>query len=173
MSKEIEIKILEINPIEIKKHLRASKAKFIKEVFQKNYFFENSFTKKNHVAVRLRCEGYETTLTIKSGFKILNNHKTVDEHESGFSSPELAEKMLENLGLKLIRYLEIKREYWKFYSCSIEICKIPKIPVYLEIEGSQKNIAKVADFLGFSKKDYFPGQIMKHYRRTEKILKFT
>jgi adenylate cyclase class IV len=191
--KEIEVKILEIDVKKIRTWLKNNKAKFVKKVFQQNQFYKNKYTIKNNVIVRVRTEKFNSStgsntdlsngsrntpkiysskeqksiLTIKSNKKIIRNHKVFDEYEL-ISNYDNITKMLHAMGLKLWGITEIKREYWKIYDCSVEICKLPNIPEYIEIEGSEKNISKVATGLGYSSKDFMPKNILKHYNIHEK-----
>ena len=172
MNKEIEIKILEINPNKIKKILKKNKAKFIKRVLQKNVVYDNAYTKSKGVTVRLRKEGKEVSFTIKSPKKVVRGHKVREEYETNLENFEVGEKMLIGMGLKKIAETEAKREYYKWDKCSVEIVKMPKIPVFLEIEGLEKDIAKVVKKLDYSKKDYFSGYPPVHYKISFKKLVF-
>lgn len=169
---ETEVKILEIAPEITRKLLRKNNAEFIKKVFQKNFFYENESSKSSGITVRLRKEGDETILTVKERIRIINNHKVRKEHETKVSF-EAAKKILKALGFKSADYIELKREYWKLKNCSVEICEMPKMPVYLELEGSETSIKEAAGMLGYGSEDYFSGNIMKHYKIKEKTLRFT
>jgi len=169
---EIEIKILEIQPNKIKKILKQNNAKFIKKVLQTNIIYDNSHTQNKGITVRLRKENNNTIFTVKSKTKIVNGHKIREEYEIETDDFKSIEKMLELIGLKMSAYTEAKREYWKLFDCSVEIMKMPKIPTFLEIEGKEKNIIKVAKLLGFSEKDYFAGYPPVHYKVDFKNLRF-
>ncbi len=170
--KEIEIKILEISPVKIRNMLKKNKAKFVKRVLQKNNIYSNFSAKRKKTLVRLRQEGSNCWLTVKGPKKIINNHKVRKEYEMKIKSFEFGEKMLNLLGFKKISHDERKREYYKLKSCSVEIIKLPKIPIFLEIEGNEKNILKVANLLGYSEKDYFNGHPQDKYKIKDKFLEF-
>lgn len=169
--REVEVKILDINGARINHLLRKNKAKFVKNVFQQNLIYENAYTKKYGIVVRIRKENKHCILTIKSPMKIINRHKVRDEFETkvNFST---AKNLLKIFRLKLNGLSEIKREYWILSGCSVEICQLPRIPPFLEIEGTQRNIKKAANQLGYSKKDYFPEFILDHYKIKSRFLKF-
>lgn len=171
MNNEIEIKILEINPKKIEAALLKNKAKFIKRVFQKNAYYETEDTKKSKVFVRLRREGKNCWLTAKSPQIIKNNHRIRKEYEMQLPSFKFGHELLTLLEFKQALISEAKRKYYKLFSCSVELVTLPKIPTYLELEGSEKNILKVARLFGYSKKDYFADSILKAYKiKTNKIV---
>ncbi len=169
---EIEIKILEIDPNKIRRILRLNKAKFIKKVLQKNIIYENPYTKSKGLAVRIRREGKYTNFTVKSKVQFIKGHKIRREYETEITDFKALEKILELIGLKRSSYAEAKREYWQLFGCSIEIMKMPKIPVFIEIEGAKKNILKIVKLLGYSEKDYFIGYPPVHYKVDFKDLRF-
>lgn len=147
MFEEIEIKILEINPQKIRAILKKEKAKFIKKVLQKNVFFANDYIKNKKIVVRIRCDNKNCWLTIKSPPKIINNHKVRKEYELKLQNFTFGEQMLALTGFKEVGLYEAKREYYQLNHCSIEIILLPQIPVYLEIEGSEKETQKGTDHL--------------------------
>ena len=164
---EIEIKILEINVENLRSILKKNKAKFVKKVFQKNMFYANEHTRKIGAYLRIRREGNNAFLTVKEKKRIVNNHVIRAEHEMPVDF-ETTTKIVELLGLSKVGISEVKREYWSIYGCSVEFCHIPGVPIFLEIEGNEKNIQRVAKLLGYSKKDYFTGFILKRYGITSK-----
>jgi predicted adenylyl cyclase CyaB len=168
---EIEVKILEINPSRIRKILKRIGAKLVKDVFQQNSFYLNKHTAKNKITVRVRREPKNTFLTIKANRRVVRGHKVMDEYEMP-ADYDVIVNILTNLGLKEFGVIEIKREYWRLNDCSVEICEVPKIPIYMEIEGSERNIAIVAKKLGYSSKDYVAGSIYKYYHVKKKFLRF-
>ncbi|MBT3405033.1 class IV adenylate cyclase [archaeon] len=170
--KEIEIKILEIDEKNIRKILKNKKAKLIKKILQTNIIYSDKDTLEEGITIRLRKEGKKTYFAIKLKKKIVRGHKVRKEYEMEISSFKIAESMLKSLGLKISSYIEIKREYYQLNNCSVEIIKMPQIPFYLEIEGKEKNIEKVAKILGYSKKDYFLGFAPIYYKVGFKDLRF-
>lgn len=169
--KEIEVKILEVDVSKIRKTLKDNHAKFVKKVLQKNHMYGNEHTRKNDVVVRIRREGKNTIFTIKGRKEITNNHKVRDEYELCMDY-DMISNMIKLLGLKLRYSLEMKREYWNIGGCSVEICQLPKLPAYIEIEGSAKGITKVAKMLGYSEKDFFNDSFLKHYGLKDVSLRF-
>ena len=170
--KEVEIKILNINPSKIKNIVLKNGGKKIRKVFQKNVFYENQITKKKGIVVRIRQEKQNFWLTLKSPMQIQKGHKVRKEYELNIDSFEFAEGMISLLGLKQIGIGECKREYFKLKNCIVEIIEMPKIPTFLEIEGSEQNILKVAKILGYSEKDYVAENVLDIYRIKTRFLQF-
>jgi len=168
---EIEIKILEINTRKVRKILK-EKAKFVKKVFQRNIIYDNDYTKKKGVTVRLRKEGKKTIFTVKSPIEIVKGHKVRKEFEIEDCDFKEMEKILSLIDLKKVMVGEARREYYNWHGCSVEIVEMPKIPVFLEIEGSERDILKVAKKLGYSEKDYFAGYVLGYYKIKSKKLVF-
>ena len=109
--------------------------------------------------------------TVKGKAKFSHNHKIRDEYEFSVNY-DSAVDMVKTLGFKLIRSLELKREYYVLKNCSVEICQLPGIPPYMEIEGSQKDISTVTKILNYSNKSYIAENILKYYKIKVKHLKF-
>ncbi len=170
--KEIEVKILDIEPSNIRKILKNSGAEFIKKVFQKNYLYKNKYTKHRDLTVRIRLEDNQAILTVKSKAEFIRGLKVREENETEIGCFKTAQKIMGMLGLENVSMSEIKREYWKLNNCSIEICKMANIPQFLELEGSEKNIQKTVKTLGYSTKDYYSHSIAKAYGIKSKIWKF-
>jgi adenylate cyclase, class 2 len=170
---EIEVKILNINPNSIRKDLKKYHAKFVKKVFQQNILYANAYTKKSKIVVRVRREKENnyTLLTIKANRRFVQGHKLADEYETFVDYSNIV-SILETLGFKRSGIGEVKREYWKLKGCSVEICILPKIPPFIEIEGSAKNILFVAKLLGYTEKDYYPNTIFHRYKIKTKYLRF-
>ena len=170
--KEIEVKILEINPKKLREILKRKKAKLIMpKNKQGNYFYSNSEIEKKGV-IRLRTNISGQTITIKSKLEFSKGHKIMKEFETKVENIKEIMKGFEMLGLKQIGCVEVIREDLKLYNCLISLVKMPKIPYYVEIEGTKKNILKVTKLFGYSKKDYHPELIYGKYKIKTKFLKF-
>jgi len=168
---EIEVKILEIDSGSIRKLLKKNGAKFVKKVFQQNFRYYNTYTKKSHIVVRVRKENKRAILTIKANRRIINNHKVMDEYETPVDFKNIV-PILKILGYKEFAITEMKREYWMIHNCSVEFCIVPQIPEFLEIEGAPKDLDYVARMLGYSHKDYVVDELHKHYPVKTKYLRF-
>jgi len=115
-----------------------------------------------------RTEGKNVTITIKGKLRVVDNHKVRKEINFPLKNLKEAQEFCDLIGVKHTSTVEIKREYYKFYNCSVEIVQWPTIPPYMEIEGSPSNILKVAKLLGFSKKDFFPRRVEDYYKGLKK-----
>jgi predicted adenylyl cyclase CyaB len=170
--KEIEVKILEVNPEKLRDILRNKKAKLVMpKNLQGNYFYVNKEIDKKGV-IRLRTNNLGNTIAFKSKVKFSKGHKVMNEHETKVDNMKEVIDGLEMLGLKQIGCVEVIREDWKFYNCLISLVKMPRIPYYVEIEGSEKDILKVAKMLGYSEEDYYPEMIYGKYKIKTKFLRF-
>lgn len=169
---EVEIKILEINPRKIRNLILENEGKRVKKVFQKNVYYENMITRREGIVVRVRQENHNFWLTIKSSMSVKNGHKVRKEYELRVVSFEFADEMISLLGLKKVGVHECKREYFRLNDCMVEIIEMPKIPAFIEIEGTERNILKVARMLGYSEKDYVTGYVLDIYNVKTSVLKF-
>lgn len=173
---EIEVKILDVDAEKIRRILHDNNAEFIKNVFQRNTIYSNDHTEKEKVAVRLREEKNKdkntTMLTVKAPVKIVNNHKTRKEYEIIIPSFDFGNEMLKLQGFKIIGISEAKREYYKLNNCFVEIIKMPNVPTFIEIEGDEENILKVAKSLGYSEKDYDARNVLEIYELESNYFKF-
>lgn len=169
--KEVEVKILEIDKNRILTILKKNNAKLIMpRNRQVNSFYENNDSVGKTVRIREDANG--NTLAIKSKLKVVKNHKVMKEYETKVSDVRALEQGLILIGFKLIGRAELYREDWRISNCVVSIGEFPKIPPYIEIEGSEKNILKVAKLLGYSERDYFPKSILDAYKIKSKFLVF-
>jgi len=154
--KEIEVKILDVNPMKVRKVLSENGARFVKRVNQVAVYYGGNQL-KNEV-LRIRKEGPISTITYKALPKNIGKrasaYKVAEEIELEIGDFDKARKMFKLCGFKEIGKVNMRREYFKLGGCSVEIIKIKGIPHYLEIEGKKSNILKVAKKLGFSRKDF-------------------
>jgi len=169
---EIEIKILEVDKNEILKKLQENNAKIIKKVFQKNYVYETAYTKENKILVRIRDEGDDVFITIKGPGIIEDNVKIREELEFNVKDEKKIKRMLELMGFKNTKYYEYKREYFKLEGCTVEIIEAPKIPIFLELEGSKEEIVNAANILGYEESDFYNGKIYEKYEGYTTNLRF-
>ncbi len=76
-------------------------------------------------------------------FKIRKEFETIVEN------PEMAIEILKGLGYLPVLQYEKRTELWKYGGTEIYIEELPEIGCFMEIEGTEKNIKKVAKTLGF------------------------
>lgn len=164
MKTEVEARILEVNVSELIERLEKIGAKFINNYNQKRYIYDFNPV-QNGKWIRLRTDGEKTTLTIK---EIKNDRiDGTKELEIEVSDIESTNLILEELGYKARSYQENKRTRYIYNDIEIDIDSWPKIPTYVEFEGTdEQELLKFVNMLGFTKDDlitYGVSKIYNHY----------
>ncbi len=164
MSKEIEVKFLDINVEQIRQKLQQNNAKMIQPMtLMRRFVLKNQALKDKNAWLRIRDEGHQKTMT----FKQLNQQSIdgVTEFEIKIDDIEQAVEIIKHLGFTNISYQESKREIWQIDDVEIVIDQWPWINYYLEIEAdSPEKVYATAELLGFDKKDAKFGDVMTVYR---------
>lgn len=133
---EIEIKFLDIDPVEMEKRLIAVGAKKEWSRLFEEWIYEKDEWLSVWGRVRVRNDGHKTTVSYKETLR-----------DSGLGNPEIEFEsdnlssifiFLEKMGLKKVRHQQKKRTHFVFDGLFMDIDFWPKIPPLLEIEGSQK-----------------------------------
>jgi adenylate cyclase class 2 len=182
--KEIEIKILEINPKEIEKKIISLGGTKIGSYFVKENFYDfpNHKLKATWSILRLRTLGKKTEFTFKHATKKMMTSTLAvrEEIQTEVSDAKELEKIILALGLVLVRSREKKRTSFilgktKANQVCIEIDKYPGVPSYLEVEGNEKSIPDAVKALGFTMKDatnLTSSKVLKKYGKNTDFLKF-
>lgn len=149
MQTEIELKILDINPIELTKKLVELGAKETGHKFQRRYVYDIVKGDESQW-IRLRDTGEKIELTYK---KIHDDSITgTQELEIDVSDFAATNQLLEKLGYKAKAYQENRRTSFTLNNLSIEIDEWPKLRPYLEIEGQdEKSVYSLVEQLGYTK----------------------
>lgn len=170
---EIEGKFLEINIADLRKRLKANKAKKIhKMILYKRYVFNLLNGEKGFI--RTREENNAVTITVKTYPK--NSKYALESEISVNGTLEQSRDFLLSQGYKIKAYQETLREKWSLGDClEIAIDSIPGIPTYVELEcKNEKEIKRVAGLLGldYSKIEYgaFDKQFADYYGLTKEQL---
>ncbi|MBI3952836.1 MAG: class IV adenylate cyclase [Candidatus Doudnabacteria bacterium] len=170
--KETEVKILEINPKDVKKRLERLGAKniFEGEVVWTAFDFADKSFSQQEILIRLRKKGKEAELTLK---RLLSRTKvkTSDELNIVVGDYEAAKNFLLAIGLKeKFGYpLHKHRISYLLDDVRFEIDTFSEFPTYLEIEA--KNAETINEYvgkLGFSTNDIKPWgtrEVFNHYRK--------
>jgi adenylate cyclase, class 2 len=168
--KEIEVKILEVNKVEIVKKLESFGAKkiFDGKIIGSYFDFEDGRLKKQDKLLRLRKKGDITELTLKQKL-ICKKAKIAEEQEVIVSNHEMMKKILFSIGLKEIAVFSKHRISYGLDNVHFEFDSFPNIPEFLEIEAKtvselEKHIKK----LGFSMKDakaWSGRDVINHYKK--------
>lgn len=153
--KEIEVKILEVDKNEIIKKLESFGAKQTFEGSMKVCFFDfpgDKLREKNK-RLRLRKAGGKTQITLKSNIK-KGDAIICDEYETEIKDQEIALKIFDELGLKIIREYEKYRTSYAIDKMFFEIDEIQGCPTYIEIEGpSVEMVYEWVEKLGYEASD--------------------
>jgi adenylate cyclase class 2 len=165
--REIEVKVLEIDPAGVENKLRKIGARLVFDRKLRTVFLdnENALAEKKAL-VRLRDDGRNTVLTYKKHIeqKKVRKSREIEVKVSDFNQML---KILKSLGFsKKSEYFK-KRKHFVLDEMVFEIDSVAGIPDYLEIEGpSERDVLRYAKILGFSKKDvknWTGRQLAEHY----------
>lgn len=175
-NKEIEIKIRLVDKGKIKKKLLSFGWKMEKIVFQQEYRItdaENTLGEKG-IFPRVRKEGEKSVFTIKVNpdGKVNENDKSIRyfnrlEYDIEVEDAKKMAEILSIIGLTEQRILEKYREIWKKddeKELSIVIDSL-KFGDYMELEGSEGKIDKMAERLGLSNEERITLAYWRVYRK--------
>lgn len=146
---EYEVRVLEIDKDEIQGKLKELNAILIEDVFQKRYVYDFKPAVPSKW-IRLRTNGSKTTLTIKNvESSNIDGTKEVEIEVSDFNATN---EILGELGYSPRGIQENKRIKYDLNGVEVDIDTWPKIPTYLEIEGtSEEEVYNVLQLLGIPK----------------------
>lgn len=152
--KEIELKILNIDGVKLRKGLRKLGAKrVLTPVLVREVFLEQAGVPvegRAYSSFRLRSVGTKCELTVKVR-KSDKKYSVHDEFEVNVSGFDETLKLLNALGFRVFRRREKVREEWKLGGVKVEIDEYPKMLPYMEVEGrSRKAVERFLKSLGVS-----------------------
>ena len=151
MHTEYEVRILEIDPAEVIRKLEELHAELLWDRVQRRYVYDFHPVDKNRW-VRLRTNGDKTTLTIKN--LVTSEIDGTQEIEIEVSDFERTNLLLKELGYEPKGYQENRRIQYNLNGVEVDIDYWPKIPTYLEIEGSSEDaVYHALSVLGYSRDD--------------------
>jgi adenylate cyclase, class 2 len=141
-NREIEARFLEINKDDLVKKLRALGANDLGEILLREIiFYDRALAwRKDGQFIRLREAGGKVTLAYKH-----HKHRTVDgttEIELTVNDAEKAEAFLEIAGFVAYRHQEKRRHTFQLGDITIDIDTWPRVPTYVELEGSSEEVLK-------------------------------
>ena len=137
--KEVEVKVLSIDPDAVeKKLLELGAEKTFSELMTVRYFDKkNGDIRKKGDLLRVRKFGDERTeVCYKTNKRVENGFKVCDEYNLSGESFAEAVKLFENLGYKVTCAYEKKRTTFLLNDLEIVIDQYPQIPPFVEIEGT-------------------------------------
>ncbi len=144
--KEIEVKILEIDPAKVEKKLIDLGAKkTFSGIVRVRYFDKNGEIKKKNDLLRVRqfCadkdgQKEKTEVCYKANKHTKNGYKVCDEYNLQGADFDESVAFLENLGFEITCSYEKKRTVFKYKNLEVVIDEYPKIPPFIEIEGADE-----------------------------------
>ena len=142
MEKEIEVRVYDIDKDELIKKIEKLNGKFINNYEQIRYVYDFNPVKENKW-IRLRTDGFKTTLTIKEYTSSKING--VNELEIEVSDMEKTNLILEKLGYKKRSVQENKRTRYILNDVEIDIDTWPYLKTFVEFESKSKE--KIYDVL--------------------------
>ena len=149
MDTEYEVRVLEIDVLEVEKKLKELGADFSWDRLQKRYVYD-FIPKIDGKWIRLRTNGDKTTLTIKN--VVSSTIDGTQELEIVVDDFEKTNLLLNELGFVAKGYQENRRRQYILDGVEIDIDSWPLIPTYLEIEGkSEQEVYQVLEKLGISR----------------------
>ncbi len=153
---EIEVKIRIDNIEKFKEKLTSIGAELAKARHrEKNtlYDFPSRLLFSQQRALRLREENKKTYLTFKGPPQKSRKFKIRDEYETEVKNPKQMKKILKELGFIPTFCYEKHRAVYRIKKLKICLDET-SIGNYVELEGEQSHIVRVANSLGFSKKEF-------------------
>ena len=160
---EIEVKLLEIDPAQIRERLQTLQAQFLGHEFQQNHMYDypdrRLYDQQDGSYVRLRRRRWlahpqadkapEVLLTFKKTVS-RETYKIADETETRVADFDAMHRFLEQMGLVEVRVDEKLRESYQLGAVHFEIDEWAGLPPYLEIEAeSETDVEMGLQQLGF------------------------
>ena len=160
---EIEVKILNIDPQEIRAKLSAAGCTQTGYEFQQNRMYDfhdrRLYEQEDGSYIRIRqmrdlATGRQKSLLTLKKTVSRDQFKIADETETLVDDPEMMESFLLKLGFVRIRIDEKIRETWQMPGLHFEIDEWAGMPPYLEVEAAdQETVTQGLALLGFSMQD--------------------
>jgi adenylate cyclase class 2 len=122
-------------------------ARFADEVFEENYLHRGGKLDDRGAVLRLRKVGDTSLLTYKESIRSDLDVKHKIEFETLVSDVDAMEKIIRMLGYRLSVVYEKRRRTWHLGKVEVVLDELP-FGLFMEIEGTQKNIARVEKLLG-------------------------
>jgi adenylate cyclase class 2 len=154
--KEIEIKLRFPSAIEAIRRIESlGAAPAGRREFEDNrvYDLPSGALRARDQLLRLRLRGSAATLTFKSRLAGDGVHKVCEEHETGVSSFEDADRILTALGFASWYRYQKYRTLYRLDGVEIAVDETP-IGCFVELEGEPQEIDRLARRLGFRAEEF-------------------
>lgn len=149
---EIEVKFLDIKVDKVEEKLKSLSAKKVYDQVFEEWIFKKPEWEKFYGRVRVRKQGKKVEMSYKETRQ--RTSKGNLEIEFSVGDAKLAVEFLNKLGIENVRHQQKRRIHYKLNDVFIDIDFWPKLPPYVEIEGTNLNkIGDIVSKLGFSMKD--------------------
>jgi adenylate cyclase class 2 len=144
--KEVEVKILEIDPATLEKTLlKLGAKKTFSGLVNVRYFDKNGEIKKKKDVLRVRQFGADkdgkpekVEVCYKTNKHVENGYKVCDEYHLDGRDFDESVGFFENLGFEITCSYEKKRTVFKYKNLEVVIDEYPQIPPFIEIEGEDE-----------------------------------
>ena len=153
--KEIEVKVLEINPEKIVAKLKELGAEKIESglIHITAFDFPDDRLRNKGSYVRVRTFGHRTELVLKKPIE-QKDFKIMEEIETNVEDYDVTVKLFHTLGMKVFAKQEKYRASYRIGKTRFELDKYPDIPWMLEVEAPTKDdVKKGLELLGFNMSD--------------------
>lgn len=149
--KEIELKVLEIDPVAIEETLIGAGFKKLgsSKILEKMFDSKNKVLKKNKKLLRLRSIFDKVELTFKERVEKHPFLKLREEKQVVVDSFAVTEEILENLGFFCMAVREKKRTSFTREKVRVDVDEYPGAKPYLEIEGSEGDVLETLKILNY------------------------
>lgn len=153
---EIEVKIRIDNPEKLKEKLAAIGAELVKDRYWEEnalYDFHSHILSSQQRALRLRTENKKVYFTFKGSPLKSRKFKIRKEYETEIRNTKQMKKILKELGfIPTFQYQKYRTVY---RAKKIKIClDETTVGNFVELEGEQSQIVRVARSLGFTKQEF-------------------
>ena len=148
-------------------------AKLQREEFEENTLYGGPGIELGVSVLRLRCVGDQAVLTYKKRFPDSADVKRQREDETRVDDPDAVNAILEGLGYRPALVYEKRRQTWVLGKSEIAMDELP-FGLFMEIEGSEKNIISAERKIGFddlrTEHSTYPQLARKHGKRNGKVI---
>lgn len=142
MSTELESKISVSSHEPVRGRLRAAGAAYVGRVLEINRILDDADGRllRDGCGLRIRRvdvldgRGSKPTVTFK-GRKMPGRFKQREEWESEIDDADALASILAGLGFTDRIVFEKRRESWRLGSCAVELDEVPKLGLFVEVEG--------------------------------------
>lgn len=163
---EYEVKIIHIDPIDIRHRLVSIGAHCIKResLYRRWVYLLPSSAPTQKGFVRVRDEAGDITLTYKAHGKTIDTTREIELHVDSLMG---ARELVQQLGCVQKSYQETKREVWQFADGGcVMIDTWPWIPAFIEVEGgNEAHVRDMVSKLGYDWNDTVVGGVAQVFIR--------